>query len=572
MLRTIAVATALTLASSIATAQVVGGITSGIVPGQPVPPARDQPPRTGTSRLRGRVIAADTGQPLRKAIVRLSSPDIREGRSTTTDTNGLYEFRDLPGSRYTLSASKGSYVPLSYGQTRPFEGARPIELGENQALDRLDFHLPKGAVITGRVVDEFGEPVADASVSPLRQQYNQGSRRMMPAGRNSTTNDVGEFRLFGLSPGQYVLSVVLQNPMMVMPSPDTGDRTGYAPTYYPGTDDPNAAQRITLTVGQVLSDLQIPLVLTQTARVCGVVLDAGGRRMATGMVRAQPRSMMMPFLSAGGSGQVRPDGTFCIAGVPPGDYTLRAMGPGMNTPAESSMARVTVSGQDISGVQLAPQQPLTATGRIVLEGGTAAGGSLKPETIQVMMQPVSPEDMMGSFIGGPPPHPRDDFSFEVKVLPGKVNVRAFVQDQTWMLKSVRLRGVDVTDSGVDVTPDADLSEMEIVLTSRRSEISGLVTNARGEKVTNYTVIFFPRDRSRWQGASRYFGIARPDQEGRFKVRTLPPADYQAVAVEYVENGQWTDPDYLEGIQQSATNVTIGEGETKTLDLKLSTSR
>jgi Carboxypeptidase regulatory-like domain len=577
MMRIVSLASALVAASSIAAAQPLDLLTvqiSGIVGGQSVPgvgaPARDQPPRTGTSRLRGRVVAADTGQPLRKAIVRLNSPEIREGRSTSTDANGLYEFRDLPGGRYTLLANKGSYVSLSFGQTRPFEGARPIELAENQTIDRLDFRLPRGAIITGRVIDEFGEPVADASVSPLRQQYTPNGRRMMPQGRMAMTNDVGEFRLFGLSPGQYVLSAVLRNAPMAMPSGDTDERTGYAPTYYPGTDDPEAAQRIILTVGQVVSDLQISLVLTQTARLSGIALDGAGRRLSMGMVMVQARSIG-PFFGPM-TGSIRPDGTFFIAGVAPGDYTLRATGPGMNGPGDASVARVTVAGQDISGIQLVPRLPVTATGRIVVDGGALAGSTgLRPETIQVMMQPQSPEDMMGAFLG-PPAHARDDFSFEVKALPGKVNVRAFTQDATWILKSVRLRGVDITDSGVEVTPDADLSELEIVLTSRRSEVSGLVTNARGEKVSNYTVIFFPRDRARWQPPSRYIATARPDQDGRFKLRTLPPADYQAVAVEYVENGQWTDPDFLESVQQAATHVAIGEGETKTLDLKLFESR
>ena len=81
--------------------------------GQAMPqlPPRDnaQPPKPGKATIRGHVVAADTGQPLRKAQVRISSNDSRENRMTTTDADGRYEFKELPAGRYSVQASKGSY-------------------------------------------------------------------------------------------------------------------------------------------------------------------------------------------------------------------------------------------------------------------------------------------------------------------------------------------------------------------------------------------------------------------------------------------------------------------------------
>ena len=131
-------------------------------------PARDSSVKTGTARIRGRVFAADNGVPLRKAQVRLMSQELRENRLATTDAQGAYEFKELPAGRYTLSANKGSYVSLQYGQTRPLEPGKPLQILDAQTLDKVDFGLPRGSVITGRIVDEFGEPTADVMVAPMR--------------------------------------------------------------------------------------------------------------------------------------------------------------------------------------------------------------------------------------------------------------------------------------------------------------------------------------------------------------------------------------------------------------------
>jgi hypothetical protein len=147
-----------------------------------MPPPRDNASKPGTAVIRGRVVAADTGQPLRKVFVRASSPDMREGRVASTDAEGRYELKELPAGRYTLNASKGSFVSLAYGQLRPFEPGKPLEIADGQLLEKVDFTLPRGGIITGRIVDEFGEPVADAQVAPMRYVSQGGRRRMQPSG------------------------------------------------------------------------------------------------------------------------------------------------------------------------------------------------------------------------------------------------------------------------------------------------------------------------------------------------------------------------------------------------------
>ena len=147
-------------------------------------PARDQPPapRAGTGVIRGRVVRADTGEPLRRVQVRVdewSTGDRGGPASTMTDAEGRYELTQLPAGRYQLKATRGGYVEVAYGQRRPFERGRPVELGEGAVLQNIDFALPPGAVVTGRVVDEIGEAVASVSVSLERRRYVDGARRLV---------------------------------------------------------------------------------------------------------------------------------------------------------------------------------------------------------------------------------------------------------------------------------------------------------------------------------------------------------------------------------------------------------
>jgi hypothetical protein len=134
-----------------------------------------------------------------------------------------------------------------------------------------------------------------------------------------------------------------------------------------------------------------------------------------------------------------------------------------------------------------------------------------------------------------------------------------------------MNGIDVTDTGIDFAAGGEYSGIEVELTNHPPEVSGVVTNARGEPVKDYSVILFPQDREKWQGNSRYISSSRPDQDGRFKVRSLPPGSYYAIAVDYAEPGESNDPDFLERVRSKATTFSLNDGEAKTLDLKLNSS-
>ncbi|MEP7116391.1 MAG: carboxypeptidase-like regulatory domain-containing protein, partial [Acidobacteriota bacterium] len=182
-------------------------------PGQRTPPRAMRPGGAdeplGTAVLKGVVVAADTGAPIRRAQVRAVAAGF-DNRIATTDEQGRFELRDLAGGRYTLTASKGGFVSLQYGQRRPSERGTPVELAAGATLEKIVIGLPRGSVIAGRVVDEFGEPLTGAQVQVLRYVFTQGARRLVAAGTGNRTDDQGSFRVFGLAPGDYVVSATLR--------------------------------------------------------------------------------------------------------------------------------------------------------------------------------------------------------------------------------------------------------------------------------------------------------------------------------------------------------------------------
>ncbi len=554
-------------------------------------------PKTGTGIVRGRVTASDTGSPIRRAQVRIMSPDIG-AKTALTDAQGRFEFKELPASRFTVSVSKSGFVTMQYGQNRPFEPGRPIELAESQLMEKTDVALPRGSVLAGRVVDEFGEPVADANVSAMRMQFTNGKRRLVPSGRNSQTNDLGQFRIYGLPPGDYYVSATLRSvetfmmDLMSGPGGPTGSNqnAGYAPTYYPGSPSPAEAQRVSVAVGQELASVDIALQPVRLAKISGTAIGTDGKPMGGAMLMLIPSMREAMIFGPGGTSRTNKDGQFTISGVTPGDYTLQlrsigtmmtevagagamvfatAAGPGA-PPAgaqpepEFAMLPVSVAGDDINNLIVVGSHGAKATGRFTFDGG------IKPEGIASMRVTAPPADQEGGpMIGVGGAAVKENGSFEVSGLTGIRLFRPANLPKGWSLKSVRYDGNDVTDTGVQFKPGEDLEGIEIELTSKSTSLSGSVTDDRGQAAKDYTVVVFPDDPQKWVlPMNRWTASARPDQDGRFKVTSLPPGAYYAIAVDYAPQGEWNDPDWLERARAKASRFTLDEGGTKSLDLKL----
>jgi hypothetical protein len=530
-------------------------------------PARAEAPR-GTGILRGQIVAADSGSPIRRAQVRISSPDAREGRVATTDAQGRFEIKELPAGRYTMTASKGGFVSLQYGQRRPSESGTPIELGDGQTLDKITIGLPRGSVLGGRVTDEFGEPMANASVTAWRYAFAGGARRMVPAqGANArdTTDDQGNYRLFGLPPGEYYVSATLRSGGPEVTDP-MGELSGYAATYYPGTTSIAEAQRVTLAVSQENTGVHFGLIATRLVRVAGQVIMSNGAAATNGNV------MLMPMSSSGGratimqqggaANRIDRDGTFRLPNVAPGRYQLqtRAMA---NQQVELARMDLMVGSENVEGLTLVTAPGATITGTVVSDTGEAF--DFRASQFQVSARPASPE---APGPGGGGSRTGDDFTFTIRNVSDAVFIRTSTP-QGWLLKSVSVSGQDITDTPLEFPPGQTVSGVQVVMTKKIASLSGAVTDSRGNPVLDATVVVFPANDRLWSFQSRFIRAARPDQDGRYRISSLPsPEEYLVVAVQGLEDGQAGDPEFLASVRDAATKFELGEGETRAVDVKL----
>lgn len=558
--------------------------------GQNARPARDaaQEPPTATGSISGRVLAADTGRPLKRATV-LASGGSRQARGTTTDEQGRFRVSGLPAGTYTITASKSGFVDAIFGQRRPLQPGTPVPVADGQEVAALDLRLTRGSVITGHVLDEDGEPLARTLVTVQRYQYVRGERQLTPAGADQT-DDRGQYRVFGLPPGDYYVSATVGGLAQAVgrglvfatgafPSGGRGGRggffggppvedaepVGYAPTYYPGVTSAADATKVSVAPGQELGGIDFQVQLVPMSTVSGTVIGT-----------SDPVPVLLVPQDRGGvfRGQIlragsQADGSFAIANVPPGRYTAIARAGGRGDDPRIGTQPVIVAGDNVTGVSLALQPGVSLAGYITVESsGTPAPSDYS--RFRVDVPEVEPLPFVGGAGGGPNSSGRraeQNGAFQIDgLLPGRHYVRVTAQDP-WTLKSVSVAGRDVTDQPIDLKGGQNVDSVSIVLTDRSTSVTGTVRDGTGRPVRQVTVIAFSIDQQYWHAQSRQIQAVRVDERGVFRLRGLPPGDYSVAAVDDVEQGEWFDPAYLDGIRTGAKRFSLSEGESATLDLK-----
>jgi len=525
--------------------------------GRAAQPTRDRPQSTGTAAIRGRVFAADNGTPLRRAEVQAMTGGNRP-RGALTDSEGYFEFRDLPAGSWTLRASKSGFVAQQFGQRSPFAPAEPVVLTDGQQFI-ANFGLARGGVITGRVYDDFGDPVANARVAAMRVQSTPTGRRLVPSGTSVPTDDIGAYRVYGLAPGTYYVGVTMtaaagNGTLTTSDGPIT-----YGTVYFPGTVDITTAERITITAGQEQPGTNVAVRPVRAVSVSGVVIGSSGSPIQA-IVNLQTQIFNDGPGAGGRNAGTAADGTFTLTNVSPGTYTIDVTGrvSSRDVPPEVASVPIVIGTEDLIGLTIATTRGAVVSGTIATDNGT----HLESGSIRVTAPPMR----SGRGVFTPRAQATASGTFDLEGLIGAHSLHFESLPIGWIVKSVTANGIDVTDVPMAFRGSEQVA-VRVILTDRVAQLAGTI---RSEKSTRgASILVFPDDETKWTAVSRYLRTARLTDTAQFTLRGLPPHQrYFAVALEYLETGEHLEPEFLRRVTPLATTVSLAEGEQKSVELPL----
>jgi hypothetical protein len=301
--------------------------------------------------------------------------------------------------------------------------------------------------------------------------------------------------------------------------------------------------------------------------------------------------LMQEFAGPGGASMMlagnattAADGGFTIRNVPPGSYkliaqTTRDTQTARGTVLEVATQLVTLDGVDLSNLSLATSMGWSIAGTVIADTGGLPDAP--PGRFGVAARLVDPDSGTGPGGAPPPPPPpgatgggaisdsgrvREDWSFSVVSVFGAARVRAIVPDG-WTVKAILHEGRDISDTPIELKSGETMSGVQVVVSKRVTTVAGQLLDDKGGPLVDGTVIVFADDVAKWSDDSRWVRAVRPDQQGRYQIQGLPPGEYLAVAVDYVEEGLWNDPEYLDSIRRHGQRVTLTDAESRSLTLK-----
>jgi hypothetical protein len=367
--------------------------------------------------------------------------------------------------------------------------------------------------------------------------------------------------VYGLPPGEYLVVASLE---ATERSAGGARVVGFAPVYYPGSSHVESAQTVPVEFERATTGTDLTFAVSSTARVRGRALNAAGAPLAgrvalvtsfrSGSVMAEPRFT-----------KIEPDGSFTLAEVAPGDYILQALGDrGPGVAPEFGAEYITVTEQDSPPLTIKTALGATLDGRFATEAQT---------TIPMRAQSLhaAPLDFDRSPPGGRGPEGlavHDDGRFYLTGLYGPMRL-TYPAPSGWYLKSITVGGVDVTDQpfdfgfGDEIFPDA-----QVLLSNTGAIIAGSIEDAAGTPATG-SVVAFSTSRLNWFDGSRHTKSTVSTVDGAFEINGLPPGEYFLAAVAAFPSGDWQSPQALESLMRGATRVTVREGQTRTIALRLS---
>ena len=492
----------------------------------------------------GQVLNAITGEPVRKALLTLQSIGPGTPASTTSDAKGKFAFPKVAPGDYVLYVRHPAFDPVKVG-IRP-DGTRGelIQLSSGEAKAGFLVKLMPYGAFAGRVLDEDGDPIKGLHVAALQWEYTTRGRRLIER-RSGNTDDQGNYRIFDIRPGKYVLCVAPEQTTIAL-SPD---EKSFAAVYYPNSSDSRGSIPVALSPGQQIGSINFTLRLARYATVRGrVVAPEGATDMSIEL-------MVVNGETRGGltSGIRNPEGKFQIFGVPPGSFYITGSYRSGGTRFVVQMP-LEVGMKDIEGIELRPLPRMTLNAQVRIEGETKH----KLSGVNVHFE--------GQGYWLEQPTLNDEGRFTLRgVEPDIYHIYASAEDL--YLKSMQWGTRDITGD-LDLTAGIPAkTELTITMAADGGELTGAVRNEKDEPVSAM-VALVPLDGNRW-----WYHVVNTEKDGRFRVTAIAPGRYKLWAFDEVNRLALVyDPDFLAPFQGAAVDVEIHALEKKSQDLKLTVNK
>jgi hypothetical protein len=558
--------------------------------------------------LRGILVRWGTEEPVGQATVELRSAtgSAKPVAISASQDNGQFAFPNIPAGTYRLIAFADGFAPAEYGQLRPNGSGGSITVAAGQQTD-LRMGIEPGGILAGKVTNSNGQPMVYSNVEILKATYDATGQINPVVALSVTTNDLGEYRAFWLSSGQYIVRAGNSqlnnfgfnqgtvNPVgtdTTIPTPlifqTNRPRAQTAPeaaspestiapvlsSYFGGAPDAKNAQVVELRAGAETSGIDIrvaPVQFARRVRVNGTVVGPTGtpnqenygvsistwpEGQRTVLASITPLTKRVPSTNPntrpGSMVYVMDNGQFEGA-ASSGLYQIRA-----NQGPLSGRVVFEVSNQDLN-VTVPLHAPSTLAGRVQIDGNS----NVDLSKVQVEIR-TPPSSVFSSPVA-------TDGQFRVEgVIDGDYEINLSLPAplppglENAYLKSIRANNSDALNNPFRIDGTQTVTGMVVVVGLVGGSVDGRVVNARQEVMDRATVVLLPQGPPPYR-TDRYRTMTT-DKSGLFQFRGLPPGEYRVLAWEDVDPGAWFNPAFLATFERYVTAITLSEGRGQTMNV------